>query len=72
MFEARRGNFSAFLAARKLFEELTGTTCVRTEASLEAFIVNVYKNNDLATVLGLRLLARGRTFTYDALLDLEF
>lgn len=65
-------NFPAFAAARILFEELTGTTCQRMEGSLEAFIVNASAYNDLAMILGLRLLARGRPFTYDALLEVEF
>jgi predicted nucleotidyltransferase len=65
-------SFPAFAAARTLFEELTGTTCKRMEGSLEAFIVNASAHNELAMILGLRLLARGRPFTYDALLDLEF
>jgi hypothetical protein len=55
-----------------LFEELTGTICQRMESSLEAFIVNASAQNDLAMILGLRLLARGRPFTYDALQDVEF
>jgi Nucleotidyltransferase domain len=67
----RQRSFSAFVAARKLFEELTGVTCERMEGSLEAFIVNASAHNDLAMILGLRLLARGRPFTYDALQDLE-
>lgn len=67
----RQRNFSAFVTARKLFEELTGATCHRMEGSLEAFIVNASARNELAMVLGLRLLARGRPFTYDALQDLE-
>lgn len=67
----RQRNFSAFVTARKLFEELTGATCHRMEGSLEAFIVNASAHNELAMVLGLRLLARGRPFTYDALQDLE-
>jgi hypothetical protein len=71
LFMARQPDYSAFVAARQFFEELTGTKCVRTEGSLEAFIVNAQPDNDLVTVLGLRLLARGRPFTYDALLDLE-
>jgi predicted nucleotidyltransferase len=65
-------NFPAFAAARALFEELTGTICQRMESSLEAFIVNASAQNDLAMILGLRLLARGRPFTYDALQDVEF
>jgi len=65
-------NFVAFAAARGLFEELTGTACNRIEGSLEAFIVNASVQNELAVILGLRLLARGRPFTYDALLDVEF
>jgi predicted nucleotidyltransferase len=65
-------NFSAFAAARKLYEELTGATCLRTEGSVEAFIVNASSRDNLAMTLGLRLLARGRTFTYDALQELEF
>jgi Nucleotidyltransferase domain len=65
-------NFPAFAAARTLFEELTGITCQRMEGSLEAFIVNVSAHNDLAMILGLRLLARGRPFTYDALQEVEF
>jgi hypothetical protein len=65
-------NFPAFAAARTLFEDLTGTTCQRMEGSLEAFIVNASAHNDLAMILGLRLLARGRPFTYDALQDVEF
>ena len=64
-------SFAAFSAARTLFEELTGAVCYRTEASMEAFIVNTSPNNNLATTLGLRLLARGRTFTYDALQNVE-
>ena len=67
----REHNFSAFVAARTLFEELTGVTCHRMEGSLEAFIVNASAHNDLVMILGLRLLARGRPFTYDALKDLE-
>lgn len=65
-------NFPSFVAARALFEDLTGSKCERMEGSLEAFIVNASAQNDLAMILGLRLLARGRPFTYDALLDLEF
>jgi predicted nucleotidyltransferase len=65
-------NFAAFAAARKLFGELTGATCQRMEGSLEAFIVNASAHNNLAMILGLRLLARGRPFTYDALQDVEF
>jgi len=65
-------NVSVFAEARKFFEELTGTICQRKEGSLEAFIVNASANNELAMILGLRLLARGRPFTYDALLDVEF
>jgi hypothetical protein len=65
-------NFQAFAAARTLFEELTGATCQRMEGSLEAYIVNASAHNNLAMILGLRLLARGRPFTYDALQDLEF
>lgn len=65
-------NYSAFAAARTFFEELTGARCERMEGSLEAFIVNASAQNDLAMILGLRLLARGRPFTYDALQDLEF
>jgi len=65
-------NFPAFAAARTLFEELTGTTCHRLEASIEAFIVNVSAYNELAMILGLRLLARGRPFTYDAIQEVEF
>ena len=65
-------NFRTFVAARALFEHLTGTICRRNERSLEAFIVNASAHNNLAMVLGLRLLARGRPFTYDALLDVEF
>ena len=41
------------------------------EGSLEAFIVNASAHNDLVMILGLRLLARGRPFAYDALKDLE-
>lgn len=67
----RHRTFSAFVAARELFEELTGVTCRRMEDSLEAFIVNASATNELAMILGLRLLARGRPFTYDALRDLE-
>ncbi len=62
----------AFALARSFFEELTGTACQRTEGSLEAFLVNASVDNELAVVLGLRLLAKGRPFTYDALLELEF
>jgi predicted nucleotidyltransferase len=65
-------SFPAFAAARTLFEELTETTCQRMEGSLEAFIVNASAHNELAMVLGLRLLARGRPFTYDALQGVEF
>jgi predicted nucleotidyltransferase len=65
-------NFPTFVAARTLFEELAVTTCQRTEGSLEAFIVNTSAHNELAMILGLRLLARGRPFTYDALQDVEF
>lgn len=65
-------NFQAFAVARALFEELTGATCERLEGSLEAFIVNASAHNNLAMILGLRLLARGRPFTYDALQDVEF
>lgn len=64
-------SFLTFAAARTLFEELTGTTCHRMESSLEAFIVNISAHNELAMILGLRLLARGRPFTYDALQDVE-
>lgn len=64
-------SISTFAAARTFFEELTATTCQRDEGSLEAFIVNASANNELAMILGLRLLARGRPFTYDALLDVE-
>ncbi len=64
-------SISAFAAARAFFEELTGSICQRSEGSLEAFIVNAGPHNGLAVVLGLRLLARGRPFTYDALLDVE-
>ena len=67
----RQHDYSAFVSARKLFEELTGATCHRAEGSLEAFIVNESAHNGLAMILGLRLLARGRPFTYDVLLDLE-
>src|ERR1022692_189259 len=65
-------SISAFAAARAFFEELTGAICQRKEGSLEAFIVNASAHNELAVILGLRLLARGRPFTYDALLDVEF
>lgn len=65
-------SISAFAAARTFFEELTGTICQRKEGSLEAFVVNASAHNELAMILGLRLLARGRPFTYDALLDVEF
>jgi hypothetical protein len=64
-------SFSNFAIARTLFVELTGTNCERTEASAEAFIVNASAHNELAMILGLRLLAKGRPFTYDALLDVE-
>lgn len=64
-------SFTTFAAARALFEEMTGTTCQRAEGSLEAFIVNISWRNDLAMILGLRLLARGRAFTYDALQGVE-
>jgi Nucleotidyltransferase domain len=64
-------SFPAFAAARKLFEELTGATCQRMEGSLDAFIVNASVHNELAMILGLRLLARGRPFTYDVLWDVE-
>jgi len=64
-------NFPKFRTARTLFEEITGAVCKRVEGSLEAFIVNASAQNELAMILGLRLLARGRPFTYDALLDLE-
>lgn len=65
-------SFPAFAVARTLFEELTGVACQRIEGSLEAFIVNASAHNELAMILGLRLLARGRPFTYDALLEVEF
>jgi hypothetical protein len=65
-------NFPAFAAARTLFEELTGTSCQRVEGSIEAFIVNASASNELAMILGLRLLARGRPFTYDALQEVVF
>jgi predicted nucleotidyltransferase len=65
-------SFPAFAAGCTLFEELTGTACRRIEGSLEAFIVNASARNELAMILGLRLLARGRPFTYDAFLDVEF
>jgi hypothetical protein len=65
-------SFPSFVAARAFFEKLAGITCRRDEGSLEAFIVNVSADNELAVILGLRLLARGRPFTYAALLDLEF
>jgi hypothetical protein len=65
-------SISAFAAARAFFEELTGSVCQRKEGSLEAFVVNASAHNELAMILGLRLLARGRPFTYDALLDVEF
>jgi hypothetical protein len=68
---SQRG-ISSFAAARTFFEELTGTTCHRKEGSLEAFVVNASANNELAMILGLRLLARGRPFTCDALLEVEF
>jgi predicted nucleotidyltransferase len=67
-----RRDISAFATARAFFEELTGTFCQRKEGSLEAFVVNASAQNELAMILGLRLLARGRPFTYDALLDVEF
>lgn len=67
-----RRSFPAFVAARTLFEGLTGTICRRTECSLEAFIVNASGHNELGMVLGLRLLARGRPFTYDVLNGVEF
>jgi len=67
----RQRRFSAFIEARRLFGELTGATCRRIEGSLEAFIVNASARNDLAMILGLRLLARGRPFTYDALHEVE-
>lgn len=65
-------SISAFAAARTFFEEITETICQREERSLEAFVVNASAHNELAMILGLRLLARGRPFTYDALLDVEF
>jgi hypothetical protein len=64
-------SFAAFIDARKLFEELTATNCKRLEASLEACIVNARPNHELLITLGLRLLARGRPFTYDVLIDVE-
>ncbi len=67
----RERSFSAFIQGRRLFEELTGTICHRVEGSVEAFIVNASARNELATILGLRLLARGRPFTYDPLQQLE-
>jgi hypothetical protein len=69
--DVKEQTFSAFVAARQLFEELTGVTCERQERSIEAFIVNASARNPLAEILGLRLLARGRPFTYDALRELE-
>jgi hypothetical protein len=71
LLSVRQHDYLAFVSARELFEELTGATCYRAEGSLEAFIVNESAHNDLAMILGLRLLARGRPFTYDVLLDLE-
>ena len=71
LLSVRQGGFSAFIEARGLFEALTGTTCQRIEASLEAFIVNASARNELAMILGLRLLARGRPFTYDPFQELE-
>jgi Nucleotidyltransferase domain len=65
-------SFPAFVEARTLFEGYTRATCRRTEGSLEAFIVNASAQNELAVILGLRLLARGRPFTYDALNAVEF
>lgn len=65
-------SFPTFAAARTFFEELTGRICLRTERSLDAFIVNASAHNELAMILGLRLLARGRPFTYDALKEVEF
>ena len=64
-------NFRGFEAVRTLFEDITGTTCQMDEGSLEAFIVNAGANNELAMILGIRLLARGRPFTYDVIRDLE-
>lgn len=71
LLSVRQGSFSAFVEARRLFEELTGTTCERIEGSLDAFIVNTSACNELAMILGLRLLARGRPFTYDPFQELE-
>jgi hypothetical protein len=71
LLSVRQGSFSAFIEARRLFEALTGTTCQRIEGSLEAFIVNASACNELAMILGLRLLARGRPFTYDPFQELE-
>lgn len=64
-------NFLTFVAARTLFENLTGASCQRMEGSLEAFVVNAGAHNELAAILGLRLLARGRQFTYDPFKELE-
>jgi predicted nucleotidyltransferase len=64
--------FETFETARVAFERLTNTACIRKEGSLDAFIVNVSADSKLAMILGLRLLARGRPFTYDALQDVEF
>jgi hypothetical protein len=66
-----RQSISAFVEARAFFEQLTGTVCKRKEGSVEAFIVNASASNELAMILGLRLLARGRPFTYDALMEVE-
>jgi predicted nucleotidyltransferase len=63
--------FPAFVAARQFFKDLTGVICQRQEESVEAFIVNASAQNPLAMILGLRLLARGRLFTYDVLRELE-
>jgi hypothetical protein len=54
--DLRQRSFSAFVAARRLFEELSGAMWHR----VEAFIVNASAHNELAVILGLRLLARGR------------
>jgi hypothetical protein len=71
LYDNRKQTLSSFIATRKVLESLTGSICKRKEGSLEAFIVNEQVDNDLAMILGLRLLAQGRPFTYDALLELE-
>lgn len=71
LLDIRERTYETFARARRLFEQLTGVPCRRMEGSVEAFIVNASAHSGLATILGLRLLARGRPFTYDVLQGVE-